>query len=105
MKVSRERYQRGNVPRFPRSQGFACEFRFYITALDGKRKLKVQTFDPARYAAERDVRIAVEGQLSSLNAGTLLGKVAATFGTIIDRFIQEEFPLLRHSTQTPTRAS
>jgi hypothetical protein len=49
---------------FPRSQGFAWEFRFYLTAPDGKRKLKIQTFDSLKYPTERDVRNAVEGQLS-----------------------------------------
>ena len=33
--------QQGGVRMVPRSQGFAWEFRFYITAPDGKRKLKV----------------------------------------------------------------
>jgi hypothetical protein len=32
--------QQGGVRMVPRSQGFAWEFRFYITAPDGKRKLK-----------------------------------------------------------------
>src|SRR5579864_435004 len=100
MKVSRERYQHGSVRKVPRSQGFAWEFRFYLTAPDGKRKLKVQTFDSLKYPTERDVRKAVEGQLSALNAGTLGGKVNATLGTIIDRYVKEELPTLRHSTQT-----
>jgi integrase len=104
MKVSRERYQHGSVRKVPRSQGFAWEFRFYITAPDGKRKLKVQTFDPAKYPTERDVRLAVQGQLSALNAGTLGGKVAATLGIVIDRYMAEEFPQLRHSTQTTNRS-
>ena len=59
MKVSRERYQHGSVRKVSRSQGFAWEFRFYITAPDGKRKLKVQTFDSLKYPTERDVRKAV----------------------------------------------
>ena len=50
MKVNRERYQHGSVRKVPRSQGFAREFRFYITAPDGKRKLKVQTFDSAKFS-------------------------------------------------------
>jgi len=65
MKVSRERYQHGSARKVPRSQGFAWEFRFYITAQDGKRKLKVQTFDSLKYSTARDVRKAVEGQLSA----------------------------------------
>jgi Endoribonuclease L-PSP len=39
MKVSRERYQHGSVRKIPHSQGFAREFRFYLTTPDGKRKL------------------------------------------------------------------
>jgi len=75
MKFSRVRYQHGSVRKVPRSHGFAWEFRYYSTAPDGKRALRVQTFDAAKYPTERDVRKAVEGQLSALNAGTLRGKV------------------------------
>lgn len=101
MKVNRERYQHGSVRKVPRANGlYAFEFRFYINGPDGKRQLKVQTFDPLKYPTERDVRKAVEGQLSALNAGTLGGKIAATLGTIMDRYIAEEMPTLRHSTQT-----
>jgi integrase len=56
------------------------------------------------YPAERDVRMAVEAQLSALNAGTLGGKIAGTLGTIIDRYMVEEFPILRHSTQTTNQS-
>ena len=105
MKVSRERYQHGSVRKVPRANGLhAFEFRFYINGEDGERKLKVQTFDPIKYPTERDVRRAVEGQLSALNAGTLGGKIAATLGTIMDRYVAEELPGLRHSTQTTNRS-
>ena len=57
-----------------------------------------------KYPTERDVRKAVEGQLSALNAGTLGGKLAATFGTIIDRYMAEDFLTLRHSTQTTNKS-
>jgi hypothetical protein len=57
-----------------------------------------------KYPTERDVRKAVEGQLSALTAGTLGGKVAATLGTIIDRYMVEEFPTSRHSTQTTNKS-
>jgi integrase len=100
MKVLRERYQHGSVRKVHRSQGFAWEFRFYITAPNGKRKLKVQTFDSIKYPTERDVRKAVEGQLGALNAGTLGGRVGATVGNLIDRYLKEELPTLRHSTQS-----
>jgi hypothetical protein len=49
------------VRKVPRSQGCAWEFRFYLTAPDGKRKLKVQTFDSLKFPTERDVRKAFEG--------------------------------------------
>jgi integrase len=103
MKFNRERYQHGSIRKVPRAQGFAWEFRFYQT-IEGKRKLKVQTFDSLKYPTETAVRKAVEGQLGALNAGTLGGKVAATLGTIIDRYEKEELPLLRHSTQTTNRS-
>lgn len=104
MRINRERYQHGSVRKVPRAKGFAWEFRFYATDPDGKRKLKVQTFDSARYPTQSDVRKAVEGQLSALNAGTLGGKVAATMGDIIARYMGEEFPALRHSTQTTNKS-
>ena len=99
VKVNREPYQHGSIRKVQRAQGFAWEFRFYQT-VDGKRKLRAQTFDGIKYPTETAVRKAVEGQLGALNAGTLGGKVAATLGTIIDRYIKEELPLLRHSTQS-----
>jgi integrase len=104
MRVSRERYQHGSVRKVPRSQGFAWEFRFYTTAPDGKRKLKVQTFDALKYPTERDVRRAVEPQMSALNSGTLAGRIGATLGMVIDRYMIEEFPSLRHSTQTTNKS-
>jgi integrase len=104
MKVSREQYQHGSVRKVPRSQGFAWEFRFYITAPDGKRKLKAQTLDSLKYPTERDVRKAVEGQLSALNAGTLGGKLAATLCIIIDRYMAEDFLTFRHSTRTTNKS-
>ncbi|WP_263352700.1 N-terminal phage integrase SAM-like domain-containing protein [Acidicapsa acidisoli] len=99
MKVNRERYPHGCIRKVPRSHGFVWEFRFYQT-VDGKRKLKVQTFDSVTYPTETAVRKAVEGQLGALNSGTLAGKVAATLGTVIDRYMREDFTTLRHSTQT-----
>jgi hypothetical protein len=105
MRANRERYQLGSVRKVPRSQELTWEFRFYITAPNGKRKLTVHTFDSAKYPTERDVRKAVEGQLSARDAGTLGGKVAATLGTIMGRYMAEDFTTLRHSTHTTTRAS
>jgi integrase len=57
-----------------------------------------------KYPTERDVRIVVECQLGALDTGTLGGRVAATLGTIIDRYVVEEFPALQHSTQTTNKS-
>lgn len=39
-----------------------------------------------------------------MNAGTLRGKVAATLGTVIDCYMTDEFPALRHSTRTTNKS-
>jgi len=104
MKITRQRYQTGSIRKVHRSHGFAWEFRYYSTNADGKRKLRVQTFNPAEYPTERDVRLSVQGQLSALNADTLGGKVDFTFGQLIDRYLSEDFPNLRHSTQATNRS-
>ena len=53
-----------------------------------------------RYKTETAVRKAVECQLAALNAGTLAGNIGATLGTVIERYVTEELPTLRHSTQS-----
>ena len=95
MKPSRDRYQHGSVPKIPLPQGFAWESIFYTTAPDGKRKLKVQTFDSVKYPTERDGR----------DAGTLGGKLAATLGIMIDRHMAENFLTLATPHRRQTRAS
>lgn len=104
MKISRQRYQVGSVRKVPRSHGFAWEFRYYSTDVDGIRRAKVQTFDSETYPSERDVRLAVQGQLAALNADTLGGRVNVTFGMLIDRYLKEELPNLLHSTQTTNKS-
>ena len=104
MRIHRQRYQTGSVRKVPRAHGFAWEFRYYYTDPDGQRKLKVQTFDAAIYKSERDVRKSVEAQLASLNANTLAGRAGVTFGQVIDRYLIEELPRLKHSTQMTNRS-
>jgi integrase len=104
MKIQRQRYQAGSVRKVPRSHGFAWEFRFYATDESGQRKGRVQTFDSALYKTERDVRKAVQGQLSALNANTIAGKVNVTFGDIVAKYVKDELPKLKHSTQTTNRS-
>jgi integrase len=94
----------GNISKVQRSYGFAWVFRFYATDEKGKRRRVVQTFDSVKYPTERDVRLAVQGQLAALNADTLAGKVNVTFGMVLDRYLDEELPKLRHSTQTTNKS-
>ena len=103
-KVTRQRYQHGSIRKVPRSHGFAWEFRYYATDESGQRKARVQTFDSAIYKTERDVRKAVQGQLASLNSNTLAGRVNVTFGSLIDRYIAEGLPKLKHSTQNTNKS-
>jgi len=56
------------------------------------------------YPTERDVRIAIQGQLAALNADSLGGRVNVNFGMLIDRYLKEEFLKLRHSTQTTNKS-
>jgi hypothetical protein len=81
-----------------RSQGFAWEFRYYYTDVDGKRREKVQTLDSSADETEFDVRKAMESQMSALNDGTLKGRMDATFGDLIARYLKEELPKLKLST-------
>ena len=97
MEFKRQRYQAGSVRKVPRAHGFAWEFRYYFTDSEGKRREKVQTFDSALHRTERDVRKAVQGQLAALNANTLAGRADDTVGKVIDRYLLEVFPQLRHS--------
>jgi len=104
VEFKRQRYQAGSVRKVPRAHGFAWEFRYYFTDSEGKRREKVQTFDSALYKTERDVRKTVEGQLAALNANTLAGRAEVTLGQVIDRYLLEVFPQLRHSTQDTDRS-
>lgn len=99
MKFKRQRYQKGSVRKVTRSQGFAWEFRFYYTDADGQRREKVQTLDSSDYATEFEVRKAMESQMSALNAGTLRERMDLTFGDLVTKYLNEELPKLKPSTQ------
>jgi integrase len=105
MKVARERYQHGHVRKVTRSGGgWAWEYFYRETGPDGKRRQRVQTFSGDEFPTEAAVWKAIEGQLASLNANTLAGKVAYTFGQLIDRYLKEELPTLAWSTQCTNRS-
>jgi hypothetical protein len=99
LKFKRQRYQKGSVRKVPRSHGFAWEFRYYFTDADGNRREKVQTFESSAYASEFEVRKAMENQMSALNDDILKARMDATFGDLISKYLKEELPKLKPSTQ------
>ena len=97
MKITRARYQQGSIRKVPRAKGFAWQYRYYVPS-DGKRKLKMQTFDGKLYATEADVRRAVGARVPGLNDGSVYSpSVAVTFGALLDRYIAEEIPARKSS--------
>jgi integrase len=100
MKFRRQRYQKGSVRKVPRSHGFAWEFRYRYTDDDGRRREKVQTFDSSAFGSEFELRKAMESQMSALNDGTLRARMDATFGDLISKYLKEELPKLKSSTQS-----
>ena len=99
------RYQHGHVRRVPRAGGlFAWEYMYRQTDPDGVRRQKMQTFSSDEYPTEASVWKAVEGQLGSMNANTLVGKISFTFGQLIEKYLKEELPTLAWSTQQTNRS-
>jgi len=97
MNITRNRYQQGSIRKVPRAKGFAWEYRYYVPS-DGKRKLKMQTFNGKLYATEADVRRAVGAMVPGLNDGTVYSpSLAVTFGALLDRYIAEEIPARKSS--------
>ena len=103
-RTKRKRYQSGSLRKVSRVHGWAWEYRYYATAANGVRKLRVQTLSGTQYPTERDVRNALAPMIKLLNADTVAGQLSATMGTILDRYINEELLKLRHSTQCTIRS-
>ncbi len=92
MKITRNRYQHGSIRKVPRANGFAWEYRYYVT-LDGIRKLKMQTFTGKLYTTEAEVRRAIAAMVPGLNDRTLYSpSVAVTFGNLVARYMAEDMP-------------
>ncbi len=102
--TKRKRYQEGSLKRVPRAHGWAWEYRYYATSEDGVRKLRVQTFSGAQYPTELDVRKALAPMIAQLNSDTAAGQLSATMGTVMDKYLSQELPKLRHSTQCTNRS-
>jgi hypothetical protein len=102
VKITRNRYQQGSIRKVPRAKGFAWEYRYYVTE-DGKRKLKMQTFNGKHYGTEADVRRAVGASVPRLNHATpYRPPVAVTFGALLDRYIDEEMPPRKSTSDSYT---
>jgi hypothetical protein len=89
LNFKRQRYQKGNVRKVPRSHGFAWEFRYCYTDVNGNRREKVQAFESSAYATEFEVRKAMESQMSALNDGAPNARADATFGELISQYLKE----------------
>jgi integrase len=102
VKITRNRYQQGSVRKVQRAKGFAWEYRYYVTE-DGKRKLKMQTFNGKLYGTEADVRRAVGASVPRLNDATpYRPPVAVTFSALLDRYIDEEMPPRKSTSDSYT---
>ena len=90
MQLSRQRYQLGSLRKIERKKGPAVwEFRYRDKA-DGGRQKQI-TLSALQHPTEAHARRALERTVMKLNAENPLGVVAdPVFGTLVDRFIEEE---------------
>jgi Phage integrase, N-terminal SAM-like domain len=100
LNFKRQRYQKGRVRMVPRSHGFAWACRYRYTDHDGKRRERVQTFESSAYKTQFELRKAMESQMSALNDGTLGVRLDSTFGDLVSKYLKEEPPKLKPSTQS-----
>ena len=103
MRIGRQWYQVGSVRKVPEltvisrgSSGSMLQTRAAIVNSAFRHSTR-------RSISPKDVRTAVEGQLAALNADTLGGKIAITFGQVMDRYIAEELPTLKLSLSVCTK--
>jgi hypothetical protein len=102
VKIARNRYQQGSIRKVSRAKGFVWEYRCSVTE-QGKRKQKTQTFRGKQYATEADVRRAVGASVSRLNDATpYTPPVAVAFGALLDRYITEEMPPRKSTSDSYT---
>lgn len=90
MQHTRQRYQLGSLRKLERKKGPAVwEFRYRDKA-DGGRQKQV-TLSALQHPTEAHARRALERTVMKLNAENPLGVVSdPAFGTLVDRFIEEE---------------
>ena len=98
MKAKKARYQKGSIKRVRRTCGYAWEVRFSDWK-DGKRYQRTLTFDGAQFRTEKDVRKAIELNVSRINSGTVGATADAKFNTITALYRTEHAPELQHSTR------
>ncbi len=97
MKAKKARYQKGSIKRVRRTYGYAWEVRFSDWK-DGKRYQRTLTFDGAQFRTEKDVRKAIELNVSRINSRTVGAMADAKFNTITALYRTEHAPELQHST-------
>ncbi|HKD60762.1 MAG TPA: tyrosine-type recombinase/integrase [Terracidiphilus sp.] len=98
MKAKRPRYQQGSIRKVSRAKGYAWEVRFSDWK-NGKRHQRTLTFDAAEYPSKKEVRRAIELDVSQVNASTGAAKGDAKFMDVCALYRKEHLPTLEHSTR------
>ncbi len=94
--VKRDRYKEGYLRRVKRSKGFAWEFRVNVAG-EGTKYL---TLSGAEYPSEKAARLKLQSLLLKVNEGNVANYVqVVTFGSLLDRYIEEELPANKASTR------
>ena len=98
MKAKKARYQKGSIKRVRRAHGYAWEVGFSDWK-GGKRYQRTLTFDGAQYRTEKDVRKAIELNVSQINSGKVGAMADAKFNAVPAFYRTEPAPELQHSTR------
>ena len=97
---SRQRYQYGCLTRMRRIRTEdVWQFRFYETTQTGQRKRRARTVGTvAKYPTKRDALRVIEPFRLRLNLHHRFGR-PTTIRALADRYVEQELPDLRYSTQ------
>lgn len=100
MKHTQKRHQSGHLRKVARKKGFAWECTFSIVE-HGKRVRKFVTLSGAEYPTEREAQLKLQPLLRKVNEGTVANVLEPVyFGSLLDRFIEEELPPKKSSQQS-----
>jgi hypothetical protein len=102
--MKRRRYQYGCLTRKRHTVSEdVWQFRFYETLPDGRRARRARVVGTVKqYPTRTDALRAIEPFRVWLNLGHLYGR-PITVAALATRYIEQELPLRRHSTQQQSR--